>query len=171
MSYQNYSIPVMQSRLNQMEQQYPQFQQNGYYGQAPVYQSPFTVQQNQAIAQGLKGRPVTSIDEAKASMIDLDGSVFVFPDYGNNKIYTKQINLDGTATIKTYTLDTSGLNHDSDNTHPAGTHDYSDDIVLMKDEIESLKIQIGELKSMKGVQSNVRSNANVRVNDESAVTK
>lgn len=53
----------------------------------------------------LKGRPVVSIDEARASQIDLDGSLYVFTDIGNNRIYTKQINpLTGTATLNVFTL-------------------------------------------------------------------
>lgn len=52
---------------------------------------------------GLKGRPVSSLDEARAANIDFDGSLFIFPDIGNKKIYTKQINLDGTAAMKVYT--------------------------------------------------------------------
>lgn len=52
----------------------------------------------------LKGRPVVSIDEARAASIDLDGSLHVFTDIGNKKIYTKQINLDGTATLNIYNL-------------------------------------------------------------------
>jgi len=34
----------------------------------------------------------------------LDGSLWVFTDIGNEKIYTKQINNDGTAKFKTYSL-------------------------------------------------------------------
>ena len=52
----------------------------------------------------LKGRPVSSIEEAKAAAIDFDGSVFYFPDLANKRIYTKQINLDGTATMSMYEL-------------------------------------------------------------------
>lgn len=52
----------------------------------------------------IKGRPVVSIDEARASQIDLDGSLYVFPDLGNKKIYTKQINIDGTATFNVFEL-------------------------------------------------------------------
>ena len=52
----------------------------------------------------IKGRPVVSIDEARASQIDLDGSLYVFPDLGNKKIYTKQINLDGTAAFNVFSL-------------------------------------------------------------------
>lgn len=53
---------------------------------------------------GLKGRPVSSIDEARASTIDFDGTVFYFPDLANKRIYTKQINLDGTASLLMYEL-------------------------------------------------------------------
>lgn len=52
----------------------------------------------------LKGRPVTSIDEVRAAPIDFDGSIFYFPDMTNNRIYTKQINMDGTAAFKVYEL-------------------------------------------------------------------
>lgn len=54
----------------------------------------------------IKGRPVVSIDEARASQIDLDGSLYVFPDLGNKKIYTKQINMDGTAAFNVFELST-----------------------------------------------------------------
>ena len=37
-----------------------------------------------------------------AFQIDLDGSLWVFPNIANGKIYTKQINNDGTASFGTY---------------------------------------------------------------------
>lgn len=52
--------------------------------------------------QFLRCRPVSSKQEAWACQIDLDGSLWVFTDVGNDKIYTKQINPDGTATFRTY---------------------------------------------------------------------
>lgn len=52
----------------------------------------------------LKGRMVSSIEEARASLIDFDGSIFYFPDLANKRIYTKQINIDGTATLNMYEL-------------------------------------------------------------------
>lgn len=61
----------------------------------------YMVEQNYPV---IKGRPVSSFEEARASMIDFDGSVFYFPDLANQKIYTKQINLDGTPSIKVYEL-------------------------------------------------------------------
>ena len=61
----------------------------------------------------IKGRPVVSIDEARASQIDLDGSLYVFPDIGNKKIYTKQINLDGTASFNVFSLDDTPISSPS----------------------------------------------------------
>ena len=66
----------------------------------PAYMLPQT-----APSAVLKGRPVSSFEEARVAQIDLDGSVSIFPDLGNKRIYTKRINIDGTATISTYTLD------------------------------------------------------------------
>lgn len=54
--------------------------------------------------QGLKGYPVSSIEEARAAVVDFDGSIFLFPDIINKRIYTKQINMDGTATLNMYQL-------------------------------------------------------------------
>jgi hypothetical protein len=62
------------------------------------------VRTHQQQATGLKGRPVSSVEEARAMPIDFDGSIFYFPDLANKRIYTKQINMDGTSTILMYEL-------------------------------------------------------------------
>ena len=49
-------------------------------------------------------RPVSSIEEVRASPIDFDGSIFYFPDVNNKRIYTKSINADGTVAINLYEL-------------------------------------------------------------------
>ena len=49
-------------------------------------------------------RPVSSIEEVRASPIDFDGSIFYFPDVANKKIYTKRVNMDGTVSINLYEL-------------------------------------------------------------------
>lgn len=56
------------------------------------------------VPQMLKGRPVSCMEEARAASIDFDGSIFYFPDVANRCIYTKQINVDGTATLNLYEL-------------------------------------------------------------------
>lgn len=92
----------------------PPYINGGYYQQIP-YSVPYqqqqryeinnAVQQNYQIGNYLKGRPVVSLEEARASQIDLDGSLHIFTDLANKKIYTKQINLDGTATLNVYSLE------------------------------------------------------------------
>ena len=72
-----------------------------------TYQSYFPPQRQPAgtgTYGGLKGRPVSSLEEVRASSIDFDGSVFFFPDLANKRIYTKQINMDGTALLNMYEL-------------------------------------------------------------------
>ena len=79
-------------------------------------QQPYQQYQNQPMASsyqpnylrpaqsqmGLKGRPVSSFDEVRATPIDFDGTIFIFPNFAGNQIYTKQINMDGTATMIVY---------------------------------------------------------------------
>lgn len=72
------------------------------YNNYPNYYPP--VQQQRPMAPNLRGRPVSSLDEVRATSVDFDGSVFFFPDMANKRIYTKQINLDGTALINMYEL-------------------------------------------------------------------
>ena len=84
----NYTGNFYQQTPNQYENQYQRFT------------APMNVQSQMF----LKGRPVVSLEEARAAQIDLDGSLHIFTDIGNKKIYTKQINLDGTATLNIYTL-------------------------------------------------------------------
>ena len=75
--FSNYNYYPQQ---NQVTQQQPVYQQVPIYRQGP----PQT---------GLKGRLVSSLEEARATSIDFDGSVFYFPDLANKRIYTKQINV------------------------------------------------------------------------------
>ena len=76
---------------------------NNYYQPSQPSTANYQSQIRQPVG-GLKGRPVSSIDEARASSVDFDGSVFYFPDLANKCIYTKQINMDGTATLLMYEL-------------------------------------------------------------------
>ena len=80
--------------------QQPPYQPNISYYQTRSQQQPQMNYQTPV----LKGRLVSSFEEAKAMSIDFDGSVFYFPDLANRRIYTKQINIDGTASINMYEL-------------------------------------------------------------------
>ena len=89
--FQNYNYYPTQSMNQQIPQQQLQYQPQSYLRQAPPQVS-------------LKGRLVSSLEEARATSIDFDGSIFYFPDLANKRIYTKQINIDGTATLCVYEL-------------------------------------------------------------------
>ena len=89
--FQNYNYYPQQPINQQIPQQQPQYQVPSYLRQAPPQVS-------------LKGRLVSSLEEARATSIDFDGSVFYFPDLANKRIYTKQINMDGTASLCVYEL-------------------------------------------------------------------
>ncbi len=67
------------------------------------YQPPSTSQIRQPLL-GLKGRPVSGLEEVRAAAVDFDGTVSFFPDLANGKIYTKQCNIDGTASLNMYEL-------------------------------------------------------------------
>ena len=90
---------------NNMYTQQPYLQQ-----QAPAYNAYRQMPQqqfnnwNSVNSSSPQVRPVSSIEEVRAYPIDFDGSVFYFHDSANRKIYTKQINLDGTASINMYEL-------------------------------------------------------------------
>ena len=89
--YSNYNYYPQQPQTQQVSPQQPQYQPQGYFRQGPPQVS-------------LKGRLVSSLEEARATSIDFDGSIFYFPDLANKRIYTKQINIDGTASLYVYEL-------------------------------------------------------------------
>ena len=85
-----------------MYSNYNYYPQQSQVAQQPSY--PMTSYRQGPPQTGLKGRLVSSLEEARATSIDFDGSVFYFPDLANKRIYTKQINMDGTATLCMYEL-------------------------------------------------------------------
>lgn len=123
-----YQQQLTQNRMEQLQGQY-----NNMYNQN-VMQG----QQQQNI-QMLKGRPVSSYDEAKAAMIDLDGSMFVFTDIANKRIYTKQIMLDGSAELKVYTLQEQNVKEQKQNTDYVLQSDFEQAIEILKNQILELK--------------------------------
>lgn len=77
-------------------------QQNYYYTpQVPRYTSQ---PQQPIVTPMLRGRPVSSLEEVRAAAVDFDGIVTYFPDLPKGRIYTKQCNMDGTASINLYEL-------------------------------------------------------------------
>lgn len=75
-----------------------------YQTQQTYYYQPQTTASTRQLLLGLRGRPVTGLEEVKAAAIDFDGTISFFPDLANGKIYTKQCNVDGTASLNMYEL-------------------------------------------------------------------
>ncbi len=134
-NYPNYYMgnPYMQNPMLSQQNRL-QSMENQFFGNN---------QQSQQNNLVLKGRPVTSFDEAKASMIDLDGSVFIFPDYASGKIYTKQINMDGTASIRTYEL-VNPMNMQQSNQANQGANEIENEL---RNKINVLEGKINKLES------------------------
>ena len=90
-------------------------------------------------------RPVSSLEEARASVIDFDGSVFYFPDAANKKICTKQINLDGTSLLNMYVLQEIPTTPQPEQLA---------DTYVSKDEFQqTISLLLGEINKMKGEQN------------------
>lgn len=123
-----YQQQLTQNRMEQLQGQY-----NNMYNQNLMQG-----QQQQNI-QMLKGRPVSSYDEAKAAMIDLDGSMFVFTDIANKRIYTKQIMLDGSAELKVYTLQEQNIKEQKQDSNYVLQTDFEEAINILKNQILELK--------------------------------
>lgn len=109
-SYNPYYAPMpfnpmqaYQQRLQNMEQAYPHLAQQQAQMQQPMQPgAPMPMQPQQT--PPLKGRAVTGVEEARAAQIDFDGSIHVFTDTANGRIYTKQLGLNGQAVFNTYAL-------------------------------------------------------------------
>lgn len=139
-----------QNRLQQLEMQNQQQQ---------MFNNPMMNQgmNNQTQQQFIKCRPVSSIEEAKASMIDLDGTLSVFLNISNEEIYTKQITLNGTPNFEVYRKAPILAQNDSN---------VSINIELLNNKIKSLEGKIEALErevnkydeSITNVRSNVRAN-------------
>ena len=91
---------------------------NNYMGMNNGYQNQGQ-NNNNASSVYLKCRPVSSQEEARACQIDLDGSLWVFTDVGNKKIYTKQVDVNGLAVFNTYSLDAEAQVGSNTQTSPA----------------------------------------------------
>lgn len=135
--YGNYSYLIngnvqqnlAQQRMNNLQNQYNQmFQQQEMMQQQVPHQM-----------QMIKGRPVSSLEEARASMIDLDGSMYVFTDVANKRIYTKQILLDGTAELKTYVLEEQKQAQTNTNSSYVLQQDFEEAINILTEQINKLK--------------------------------
>lgn len=124
-----------QQRLNNMERQFA----NNVMQPQP--------QQNFNQGSFLKGRAVSGIEEVRGAMIDMDGMVNIFTDFVNNKIYTKQLNADGTVIVKTYALAPTEAAAE-----PVNMGHLNTAIEYFNQQIQGLKEDLDSMKNIKEAQ-------------------
>lgn len=95
---------------------------------------------NQVPRPSFKAIPVMSFDEAKAAMVDFDGSLNLFVDIQNNQIYTKQLNMNGLAELKVYKLVT-----EPQPIPPMVQYVPKEEFDALMNEVKSLKGRLDEL--------------------------
>lgn len=99
--------------------------------------------QSGPIQRFLKGRPVTCFEEAQGIAIDFDGSLNIFPDIANKRIYTKQLLNDGSCPLKCYVEQPIPQNTSSSlNEQPLNNKIIEE----LQSKVEMLEQQLKELK-------------------------
>ena len=94
---------------------------------------------------GLKGRPVSSLEEVRAAQIDFDGSLFIFPDLAHNRIYTKQISLDGNASLNVYELSQIPMQTSTIETNNFVTREeFNNAVGQLKEALSQVNVTTGE---------------------------
>lgn len=137
--YSNYNS--QQSQLQQP--QMPQMQNNQF---PQMQQSQF--QQPQQYNNMLKGKKVSTLEEAKASEIDFDGNTFYFPSVDNKSIYTKQVGLDGNVSILEYKLSGNVTNaNQQESNQQTNSIDYINIIDKQNTIIEGLNNRLSQLEN------------------------
>ena len=135
--------------------QYLYSPQNQYTRYEPQPQMQMQMPQQTQPGYSLKGRPVGSIDEARASIIDFDGTIFYFPNIDQKRIYTKKINLDGTSSLETYQL--------VDTPQAAGDMSTLQNTFVTNDTfnrtIQELMTQINNLKGVNNYEQSTTNNS------------
>lgn len=94
--YMNPVYAQQQQRLQQMEQMYPQYNQ-------------------QQMAQGINGRIIDDITTVTANEVSMDGSISVFPTRNMQAVYIRQWQNDGNLTTLKFVPEVVEANTSSDN--------------------------------------------------------
>lgn len=161
--YGNYYNPYgatqqMQQRLANLQQQQQMYQQP-----MPTMIPPAQPNAYQPIQQ-IKGRPVTSIEEARAAQVDLDGTSTYFPAPAEGKIYEKLIGMDGLPIFRVYQLQQDGGTQVSV---------YADNnmVLALQRRIEKLEEQIGGMTNDEHISDNADGAASRKSNGNNATVR
>ena len=121
----------MPNRWQQPLQQQMAVPQQTIPQQQQMLQQQFSPATPQQIV-GLKGRIVSSIEEVKATPVDMDGSETYFPHPASNSIFTKSIDMSGNQVIRRYVLDKENGNQE------INVNDLANRVKSLEEMLESL---------------------------------
>lgn len=99
-NYPAYNPVPMDPAMVEMQERLKRMQQQAYRPVPPQPAMPM---------YGIKGRPVTNIEEARAAQIDFDGSTSYFPCPAERKIFAKGLDLNGNPVFEVYQLVTGNV--------------------------------------------------------------
>ena len=161
--YGNYYNPYgatqqMQQRLANLQQQQQMYQQPMPTMMPPAQPNAYPP------VQQIKGRPVTSVEEARAAQVDLDGTSTYFPAPAEGKIYEKLIGMDGLPIFRVYQLQ-----HDGAMQTPA----YADNntVLALQRRIEKIEEQIGGMTNDEYIPDNADGAASRKSNGNNAAVR
>ena len=161
--YGNYYNPYgatqqMQQRLANLQQQQQMYQQP-----MPTMMPPAQPNAYQPVQQ-IKGRPVTSIEEARAAQVDLDGTSTYFPAPAEGKIYEKLIGMDGLPIFRVYQLQQDGGTQ-------APAYADNNTVLSLQRRIEKLEEQIGGMTNDEYIPDNADGSAGRKPNGTNAAVR
>ena len=167
--YGNYYNPYgatqqMQQRLASLQQQQQQMYQQPPMQQLPTMAQMPPVQPNTYPPVQIKGRPVTSIEEARAAQVDLDGTSTYFPAPAEGKIYEKLIGMDGLPVFRVYQLQQDGGMQ-------APAYADNNTVLALQRRIEKLEEQIGGMTNDEHIPDNADGTAGRKSNGNNAAAR
>ena len=142
-NYPAYNPVPMDPAMVEMQERLKRMQQQAYRSMPSQPAMPM---------YGIKGRPVTNIEEARAAQIDFDGSTSYFPCPAERKIFAKGLDLNGNPVFEVYQLVTGNVQQ-----QPAYVE--SSAFMALQQRVEQLEA------ALKGANNNVQSYA-VNANNE-----
>lgn len=142
-NYPAYNPVPMDPAMVEMQERLKRMQQQAYRSMPSQPAMPM---------YGIKGRPVTNIEEARAAQIDFDGSTSYFPCPAERKIFAKGLDLNGNPVFEVYQLVTGNVQQ-----QPAYVE--SSAFMALQQRVEQLEA------ALKGANNNVQP-ANINANNE-----
>lgn len=142
-NYPAYNPVPMDPAMVEMQERLKRMQQQAYRSMPSQPAMPM---------YGIKGRPVTNIEEARAAQIDFDGSTSYFPCPAERKIFAKGLDLNGNPVFEVYQLVTGNVQQ-----QPAYVE--SSAFMALQQRVEQLEA------ALKGANNNVQP-ASINANNE-----